>query len=193
MAAALVVAADSAAAGVDSGAAVPRGAGEMKLRRLASHLVSSSRKTGQAFPQATLDRIEAAVRDAERRHAGQIRFVVEAALEPAAVWQGVSAAERALEVFSLLRVWDTEHNNGVLVYLLLADHDVEIVADRGIHRRAGNPEWEAICRDMEAHFREGRFEQGVVQGIQRVSALLEFHFPQADQTFNELPDKPVLL
>ena len=174
------------------GAAALPAAGDMKLRRLLSHLVASTRRTAWAFPESALNRIESAIGAAERRHAGQIRFAVEAALEPAAVWKGMTARDRALDVFSMLRIWDTEHNNGVLVYLLLADHDVEIVADRGIHRRAGNPEWEGICREMEAHFRAGRFEEGVIQGIGRISALLASHFPGAGST-NELPDRPVLL
>lgn len=176
----------------DSEAAAPPGAGEMKLRRLIHHLLATPRRASRAFPPEALAHIESAIRAAEQTHGGQIRFAVEAALEPAAVWRGVSAAERALEVFSSLRVWDTEHNNGVLVYLLLADRDVEIVADRGIHRHVGATGWEAICRDMEAHLRKGRFEQAVVEGIGRLSAHLETHFPRG-AAGNELPDRPVLL
>ncbi len=106
-----------------------------------------------------------------------MRFVVEPALPLARVLQALPPRERALEVFGLLRVWDTEDNAGVLVYLLLADRDVEIVADRGIHRRVGAPAWEAVCRMMEAAFRDGRYADGVEAGIARINALLARHFP----------------
>jgi uncharacterized membrane protein len=110
------------------------------------------------------------------------------------VLQAVTPRERALEVFGLLRVWDTEDNAGVLVYLLLADRDVEIVADRGVHRRVGSGEWEAVCRGMEAEFRAGRFAEGAGAGIARINALLEAHFPrQAGDAAGELPDRPVIL
>jgi uncharacterized membrane protein len=109
------------------------------------------------------------------------------------LWRGVSARERAVEVFANLRVWDTEENNGVLIYLLLADRDVEIVADRGIHARVGAEGWEIICRAMETQFRAGHFEQGVLDGIAQVSAQLTRHFPGPDRRGDELPDKPVLL
>lgn len=184
---------DSAAAVADSGAAALRAAGDMNLQRLARHLIATPWSVGRALPPAALARIEHAIRESERVHGGQIRFAVEASLEPSAVWRGMSAADRALDVFSLLRVWDTAHNNGVLVYLLLADRDVEIVADRGIHQHVGGPRWEAVCRGMEAHFRQGRFEQGVLEGIAAISVHLESHFPRAGDAGNELPDRPVVL
>jgi uncharacterized membrane protein len=109
------------------------------------------------------------------------------------VWSRVSPRARAVAVFSQLRVWDTEQNSGVLIYLLLADRDVEIVADRGIHRRVGEATWEAVCKRMEGHFRSGRFEEGVIAGISEVSALLRSHFPAGPGDVDELPDKPVVL
>ena len=145
------------------------------------------------IPPAALAAIERAITQSETRHGGQIRFAVEHALETGALLRGLSARERALQVFSTLNVWDTQHNNGVLIYLLLADRDVEIIADRGIHGRVGAPGWEAACREMERAFRDGRFEQGVLGGIERVSSLLEAHFPAARRGPNELPDKPVVL
>jgi uncharacterized membrane protein len=135
--------------------------------------------------------IEAAIHASEQTHAGEVRFAVEAALHPRALVRGQSARERALEVFSRLRIWDTEHNNGVLIYLLLADKDVEIVADRGIHRKVGD--WEPICQLMETAFREGHFEQGVIAGINAVSEHLVRHYPRQGETRNELPDQPVVL
>ncbi|HKB83789.1 MAG TPA: TPM domain-containing protein, partial [Burkholderiales bacterium] len=129
----------------------------------------------------------------EARHGGQIRFAVEHALDTTSLLRGLTARERALDVFSALKVWDTEHNNGVLIYLLLADRNVEIIADRGIHGRVGSDGWEGICREMESAFREKNFEQGVLRGIERVSGLLKSHFPGGRRGPNELPDKPVVL
>lgn len=161
-------------------------------RRL-KHLLTGQAAVRRAFPAASLAALESAIAAAEQTHAGQIRFAVEASLEGSALLAGQSARERAVDVFSLLRVWDTAHNNGVLIYLLLADRDVEIVADRGIHIRCGAAVWESICQSMEACFRQGRFEQGALEGIAAVGALLAQHFPPGGPTGNELPDRPVLL
>ncbi len=147
----------------------------------------------RAFPSHTLDAIECTIRETEAKHNGQIRFAVEAALELAPLLAGQTAQQRALEVFSKLRVWDTEHNNGVLIYLLLADRDVEIVADRGIHAKLGQESWEAVCREMEAAFRAGHFETGVLVGIHAVGAHLSRHFPPRSGKPNEMPDNPVVL
>ncbi len=117
---------------------------------------------------------------------------MEHALELGPLLRGTSARERALEVFSELAVWDTEHNNGVLIYLLLADHDVEIIADRGINAKLDAATWESICRDMESAFRRGRFEQGICSGIERVASLLDVHYPRTNNATNELPDRPVI-
>jgi uncharacterized membrane protein len=147
----------------------------------------------RVFPLRTMNEIENAIRVTEARHAGQIRFAVEASLELAPLLAGQAAQQRAIDVFSKLRVWDTEHNNGVLIYLLLADHDVEIVADRGIHVRLGTEVWEAICREMEAAFRAGHFEAGVLAGIHAVGEHLLHHFPARIGKANEMPDSPVVL
>jgi uncharacterized membrane protein len=165
----------------------------MDLVRIARHLMATRWMVIRAFPGDTLTAIERAIRESEATHRGEIRFVVEGALEMAPLLRGQSARERAIDVFSQLRVWDTERNNGVLIYLLLADRDVEIVADRGIHARVGPPEWERICRKMEAAFRQADFEGGVVAGIQEVTLHLAEHFPPVDDGRNELPDKPVVL
>ena len=163
----------------------------MSVKRLLRHLLMPGWRTRTRFPAATLGRIEAAIAESERRHGGQLRFAVEAALDLLPLLRGESARERALEVFSQLRVWDTEANNGVLIYLLLADHDVEIVADRGIHRRVGAETWERICQKMEIAFRVGQFEAGVLAGIEAISAELARHYPPGAE--NELPDAPVML
>lgn len=159
------------------------------------HLSSGPWLLRRRFPPPALDAIEQAVRACESRHAGEIRFAVEAALDPLELWRGVTPRQRAEETFARLRVWDTAHNNGVLIYLLLADHDVEIVADRGVGTgRVSQEQWEACCRVMEQHFRDGRFRDGAVAGIEAVAAVLAAHPPQdpAD-TGNELPDRPALL
>lgn len=164
------------------------------LQRLGRHLVTGHLQARRDFPQATLARVEAAIKSCESRHAGEIRFVIEAALHPAQVWRGLSARQRAVDVFSLLRVWDTEHNNGVLIYVLLADRAVEIVADRGAAGdRVPPAEWQAVCRLMESHFREGRFERGAVDGVEGVAAVLARHPPGPRGAGNELPDAPVML
>jgi uncharacterized membrane protein len=166
----------------------------MNFGRLLKHLCFPPWRLPRALPGRSLDAIAKAVRDSERTHTGEIRFAVESALDWRRLRRGVSARERALEVFSLLRVWDTEQNNGVLIYLLLADRDVEIVADRGIARRVGPEEdWERICRGMEAAFRSGDFEAGIIAGVREVGVRLARHFGGADVQGNELPDRPTLL
>lgn len=165
----------------------------MKLQRILRHYFIPPWWVRRVFPAEALRRIQAAIHESEVSHTGQICFAVESALRTVSLLRGQSARARALEVFSRLRVWDTEQNNGVLIYLLLADRDVEIVADRGIHERAGTVEWERICREMETHFRAGRFEQGVIGGIRAVSAHLARHYPGGRVRPNELPDAPVVL
>ncbi len=178
---------------VASVAVARRGAGDMDLGRIARHLFAGPAGVRRVLSATSLARIEQTIVASERTHRGQIRFAVEAGLDFAAVSAGLTARERAIDMFSRLRVWDTAHNNGVLVYLLLADRDVEIVADRGIHVRCGDAVWESICRDMEQQFRAGRFEEGVVAGIEALGARLTLHFPGDGETTNELPDSPVVL
>ena len=165
----------------------------MSFIRILRHLSTGRATVRRVFPPRAMDAIEQAIRTTETRHAGQIRFAVEASLELAPLLGGQTAQQRAVEVFSRLRVWDTEHNNGVLIYLLLADRDVEIVADRGIHVRLGKEVWEAICHDMEAAFRAGHFEAGVLAGIAAVGEHLSRHFPARSGKLNEMPDSPVVL
>ncbi|MGY4629689.1 TPM domain-containing protein [Bradyrhizobium sp. USDA 4486] len=165
----------------------------MSIKRIARHLVQHHWRAKQIFPQAVLDRIAQAIKQGETTHCGQVRFVVEGALDGRPLFRNQPARERALDVFSHLRIWDTAHNNGVLIYLLLADRDVEIVADRGIDAKVGAAGWETICRAMEAEFAAGRFEPGVIGGIAAVSRELAKHFPPAGPHPNELPDAPVVM
>jgi uncharacterized membrane protein len=137
--------------------------------------------------------IETAIQSSETSHTGELRFAVEAGLDIHELWHGITPRQRAIEVFSQLRIWDTEHNCGVLIYLLLADRRVEIVADRGIHAKVGDEQWQSICREMEKHLRAGDFEQGVMQGITAISSLLQQHFPEQGAHANELSNSPVVL
>jgi uncharacterized membrane protein YgcG len=165
----------------------------MDLKRIMRHLSIGHAAARRIFPLRAMREIENAIRTAEARHAGQIRFAIEASLELAPLLAGQTAQQRAIEVFSKLRVWDTEHNNGVLIYLLLADRDVEIVADRGIHVKLGKAVWEDICHGMETAFSEGKFEAGVLAGIHAVGEHLSRHFPAHSGQVNELPDSPAIL
>ncbi len=165
----------------------------MGIKRILRHLSASRAAMRRTFPRASLQRIEHVIAEVEQTHAGQIRFAVEAALDLKPLLAGQSARGRAIEVFSQLHIWDTEHNNGVLIYLLLADRKVEIGADRGVHAKLGREVWAAICRNMETAFRQGKFEEGVIAGIQDVGAHLARHYPHAGAKTNELPDQPVLI
>jgi uncharacterized membrane protein len=165
----------------------------MGIRRVARHLLEHHWRVRRIFPPDVLVRIGQAIRTGEATHAGQVRFVVEGALDGRPLLRNQPARERALDLFSHLRIWDTVHNNGVLIYLLLADRDVEIIADRGIDAHVGAAGWERICRAMEAEFRQGQFERGVIDGIAAVSGVLARYFPPQSGDRNELPDQPVLM
>ncbi|MCP3463444.1 MULTISPECIES: TPM domain-containing protein [unclassified Bradyrhizobium] len=165
----------------------------MSIKRITRHLLQHQWRAKQVFTPRVLDRIEQAIKQSETTHSGQVRFVVEGALDGRPLFRNQPARERALDVFSHLRIWDTSNNNGVLIYLLLADRDVEIVADRGIDAKVGAAGWEKICREMETEFRAGRFEHGVIKGIEAVSRELARHFPPRGPHPNELPDKPVVM
>jgi uncharacterized membrane protein len=165
----------------------------MGLKRIGKHLIANRSRVRRAFSAKALTNIERAIKASEATHGGQIRFVVEGALDGAPLLRNQSARARALDIFSLLRIWDTAHNNGVLIYLLLADHDVEILGDRGIDAFVTAAEWEQICTIMEIEFRRGNFEAGVVSGIDAVSRHLMKHFPKRGAGRNELQDTPAVI
>ena len=165
----------------------------VNFSRWFKHLFTSPWTWRRAFPKATLDAIEAAVRLSETHHSGEIRFAIETSLAPVWAWRGMSGRERAVEMFSQLRVWDTAENSGVLVYLLLADHNIEIVADRGIAARVNQAQWEAVAQAMEAAFRQGEFARGALEGIRQIDALLTMHFPSTAHNPDELADRPVII
>lgn len=163
------------------------------VRRLLRHLVATPVR--RLFPADSLARITAAIAASEERHTGEVRFAVESALHPRAVLAGMEARARAEDVFSQLRVWDTQANNGVLLYLLLADHRIEIVADRGFRDLVSPEEWRDACAQVEAGLKAGDAAGGVLHGIEALSRLVERHFPRTGEhvDVNELPDEPHLL
>jgi uncharacterized membrane protein len=165
----------------------------MGIGRISKHLVEHRWRVRRLFPPRVLAAIEQAIKAGETTHSGQLRFVVEGALDGAALFRDQPARDRALDIFSQLRIWDTAHNNGVLIYLLLADRKVEIIADRGIDARVGGTGWAKICAEMEADFRAGKFESGSIKGIEATSRQLARFFPAHGKGPNELPDAPVVI
>jgi len=167
----------------------------MDWTRLFRHLVSTRRKLARAFPVQALEAIERAVTESELAHSGEIRFAIEAALEPHEIWAGKPPRARALQVFSALGVWDTEANNGILIYVLLADRDVEIIADRGFNERVSHAEWNAVCNTMEDKFRSEQYEQGAIEGVQAAGRLLAREYPPlpGGRDEDELPNRPAII
>jgi uncharacterized membrane protein len=161
--------------------------------RVLANLLTSRRALRRAFPTEVLDTIETAIKRSEQRHSGEIRFAVETTIDLPDLLRGTTARERSIEAFAQLHTWDTAANNGVLIYVLLSEHDIEIVADRGFNDRVSRAEWEAVCREMESAYRHGDFEAGSLRGVERVTELIARHFPPGKDDSNELADRPVLL
>lgn len=164
-----------------------------RIRRALRHWRSNIADASRAFPPATLAAITEAIRAGEATHRGEVRLVVEKAMPSDAIWAGMSNRQRALALFADHGVWDTEENCGVLIYVNLAEHKVDIVADRGIARRIEQATWEAICRTMTEHYAQGNFHEGTLKAIGQVNALLHTHFPSDGPGRNELPDRPLML
>jgi len=165
----------------------------MQIGRVLRHLTSTPRATRSCFAPAVLAEIEAAITAAEAQHAGEIRFAIETALPLTALWRRVSPRARAIELFARLGIWDTQSNNGVLIYVLRADRAVEIIADRGINEHVTAAEWESVCREVETHYRAGHYVEGSRAAVAGVARLLAQHFPAARASGNELPNQPILL
>jgi uncharacterized membrane protein len=161
--------------------------------RWLKHLVARM-VTGRHFPPATLDAIQHAIADSEHRHLGEICFAVEGGLPLGEVLARRTPRERAEAAFARLNVWNTEHNTGVLVYILIADHAIEIVADRGIAAKVGEAEWRAICALMQRDFAAGEYQKGALAGVAAITEVLVRHFPaNGARNPDELPDRPILL
>lgn len=165
----------------------------MKLTRVLNHLLLPDWWRRRVFAAADLAAIGKAVAAGEKLHRGELRFVVEASLPFSALWRDESPRQRAADLFASLRVWDTEENSGILIYVQLVERRVEILADRGIAARVPQVEWDAICRGMEDSFRRGEWRAGALQAVIHAGKLLERHFPAGNCNPNELPDQPLVL
>lgn len=165
----------------------------MNITRIFKHLFYPGWWLQRDFPPQDMVKIENAIKISEKKHSGEIRFAIEGSLPLKALWNNEPMHERSIEVFSLLRVWDTEDNNGVLIYLLLADKKVEITVDRSINKVAQQSDWNSICHLMESYFKQELYAQGVIQGIEEISKILEQYFPAHNEDKNELPNKPAIL
>jgi uncharacterized membrane protein len=166
---------------------------KQRVARAWRHVSSSTAEARRAFPPETLSAIAAAIAAGEQTHRGEVRVVVEKGLPLEEVWDGVSNRQRALDLFADYGVWDTEDNCGVLIYINLAEHKVDIVADRGIDRKIDAATWQAICQTLTAGFKQGQFHQATLTAIEAVNALLRQHFPSDGARPNELPDHPILI
>ena len=172
-----------------------------KLKSLLRHLWLDASDAQRVIAPDVLLRLTQRVAASEHRHSGQLRICVEAALPMSYLWRlssNVTLAQlirqRAVMLFSKMRIWDTEHNNGVLIYLQLAERAIEIVADRGVSQHVSPQEWQTMTLRMGAAFSSGRFEDGLTQALEEVSALLVTHFPATAgaQRIDELPNEPVV-
>ncbi|GGA35069.1 TPM domain-containing protein [Dyella nitratireducens] len=165
-----------------------------RAQRITANLFEGLFQLHRRFPPELLDDMTAAIADGEHTHLGEVRFAIESRLSIPVVWAGLDASTRARQVFGQLDVWDTEHNCGVLIYVLMSEHRIEIVADRGIAKHVKPEEWRAICEGMRENFAAGQWRAGALHGITQVHALLAKHFPSHGKPRpDELPDRPVLL
>jgi uncharacterized membrane protein len=185
------VGAGAAVVVLSEAAARPAVGEEMSLRRTFKHLAATPFSVRRVFTSQVLQQIETEIAASEARHGGEIRFAVEGNLSGAELLKGITPRARALQVFAQLGVWDTELNNGVLIYVLWADRDVEIVADRGFNGRVSPEQWSAVCHKMETSFAKNDVAAAVLTGIREVGALVAQHFPATDR--NEQPDRPMIL
>ena len=165
----------------------------MTIKRWLKHLLLPGWWVRRVFRGAALSAIEKAIGEAEKGHEGELRFVVEGPLPLAVLLHNPTARDRAIDVFSHLRVWDTAHNSGLLIYVQLVDRRVEFVADRGVAARVPQAQWDALCREMEDSFRHGAYRRGALEAVERAGHLLATHFPPRTRNPNELPDRPVVL
>ncbi len=163
------------------------------MNRYFRNLTTTRFALNRAFPPSVLGAIEAAISASEAKHGGEIQFAIETALEFGDLWRGISARDQAIRAFSDLQVWDTAQNNGVLIYVLLSEHDIEIVADRGYHNRVADTEWKGICIEMQNAFATGRFLEGSLAAIDAVTTILAAEFPRGEGDVDERPNRPIIL
>lgn len=165
----------------------------MKPIRVLRHMLLPDWFLRRVLAGADLAAIGDAIAAGEKAHRGELRFVVEGTLPLSTLWRDLSPRQRAVELFAEQRVWDTEENTGILIYVQLVERKVEILADRGIAACVPQAEWDAICRLMEANFSRGEWRQGALEAVTRAGELLARHFPARPRNPNELPDQPLVL
>jgi TPM domain len=165
----------------------------MISKRLVRHLLMTQGQLKRCFKSSVIEAIDEEIRISERSHSGEICFVVEAALDCYSIVKNKSPTARAMELFSRMHLWDTENNSGLLIYVLLADRTVVILADRGIHAKVGDEPWQKICLTMENHFKKGDYEYGAIAGIRAVTEQVEKYFSTAYADRNEISNRPVLI
>lgn len=164
-----------------------------KLARILHHLTTTTATGRRAFPAQTLKALQAAIAIGEKQHRAEVRMIVEPALPLPAVMQGMSSRQRARELFTHYRIWDTEENCGILIYINLADRKVEIVADRAVGRALGAGEWQTVCDTMTQGFARGAFHESAIAGLQQINGLLEAKFPANGARPNQLPNRPLII
>ena len=164
-----------------------------KLKRAFRHLFTTSRAGRRAFPETTLQAIQDVIAEGEKLHRAEVQLIVEPSLPLSEIWEGTSSRERAIELFSLHRIWDTEENSGILIYIDLADHQVEIVADRGICHLTTSDEWQSVCRTMTAGFAKGNYHDSVIAALKLLNQILHDHLPDVENLPNQLPNRPIVL
>lgn len=162
--------------------------------RILRHLSTTRGMARRAFPQATLKAAQAAIGTGESLHRAQLRLVIEPALALSALTERTTARGRAHALFSRYRIWDTEENCGVLIYINLAERKVEIVTDRAVGRAVARSDWEAACQVMTRGFAAGQFHDSLLAGVEHINSLLAQHFPaRGGSRENELADRPVIV
>ena len=164
-----------------------------KLKRAFRHLFTTSRAGKKAFPETTLQAIQEVITAGEKLHRAEVQLIVEPSLPLSEIWEGTSSRERAIELFSTHRIWDTEENSGILIYIDLADHQVEIVADRGIDHITTSDEWRSICQTMTSGFAQGNYHDSAIAALKLLNDILHDHLPDLEGQPDQLPNRPIIL
>ena len=168
--------------------AAPQEVGNMNITRIIKHIGTSRRQVRALFSQGDLEEIKQRIAASEKQHSGEVVFFVEGRLPILKLLRGQSSKNRALEIFSLMRVWDTEHNNGVMIYLLVADRKFEIIADRGLDKVVTAAGWEQVKTKLEESFRQRKFKQGILEALNSITTYLKEAFPHTADDKNEVGD-----
>lgn len=164
-----------------------------KIKRALRHLFTTNRAGKKAFPEATLQAIQEVITEGEKLHRAEVQLIVEPSLPLSEIWEGTSSRERAIDLFSLHRIWDTEENSGILIYIDLADHQVEIVADRGIDHITSSDEWASVCSTMTSGFAQGNYHDSAIAALKLLNDILHDHLPDTENLPNQLPNRPIIL